>query len=204
MVDPGYIGRAFPFGQRRLGVLDARYALLQQGRKNGLFCTASFTSEEINMALDAGIISWIDLVALNLDEAQALAGSSPDQDDPLSVVKKAVGKLQAVNEKIQVSITAGKQGSYCWDGFSLNSWPSVDNPVVSTAGAGDAFFSGLICGIALGIPLFEAQQLATLVAGLSVTSPHTIHKGINRLSLHDFMKLYGLELSEKIKKLLED
>jgi sugar/nucleoside kinase (ribokinase family) len=213
-VNPGYIARASD-EIKRIGPagmimaapevpLSARYALLQQGRENGLYCAASFTSEEAGTIMESGILECIDLIALNLDEAAALAGSSPDQDDPLSVAKKAMDKLQAQNGNIKVSVTAGKHGSYCWDGNSLNFRPSVNTTVISTAGAGDAFFSGLICGIALDVHLFEAQQLATLVAGLSVTSPDTIHKGIGRSSLRDLMKRSGPDYSEKIKKLLED
>jgi hypothetical protein len=50
----------------------------------------------------------------------------------------------------------------------------------------------------------EAQQLATLIAGMSVQSPHTIHKGINRSSLSKFLTTSELSFSEKIIKLLED
>ena len=46
--------------------------------------------------------------------------------------------------------------------------------------AGDAFLAGMIAGITAGLEPPGAQKLATLVAALSVTSPHTIHKGIDR------------------------
>ena len=68
----------------------------------------------------------------------------------------------------------------------LAGFPAVKVNAMSTAGAGDAFFSGIICGYCTWTPLFESQQLATLVAGLSVCSPDTIHKGIDRHSLNQF------------------
>ncbi len=213
LVDPGYIEKVKKelqiLGSRGIIVaapevpLNARYALLRMGREYRLFCTASFTSEEICPALDSGIMDCIDLIALNLDEASALTGFSSAQDT-IFTVKNAVSKLQDTNRNMLVSITAGKQGSFCWDGHTLNAWPAITTDAVSTAGAGDAFFSGLICGIALGFHLFEAQQLATLLAGLSVTSPHTIHKGVDRSSLNNFMRSCANSFSEKIIKTLEE
>jgi ribokinase len=184
--------------------LGARYKLLEMGRRNRLFCTASFTSEEISAAWEHGIMNCVDLLALNIDEASALAGALPGEADTYSIVDRAVTKLLAANRNIRISVTAGKQGSICWDGHTLNSFPAIKTEVKSTAGAGDAFFSGLICGITLGLSLFEAQQLATLLAGLSVTSPHTIHKGIDRISLYRFLQSSDLTFSDNIIKMLED
>lgn len=184
--------------------LKARQKLLELGKKYGSFCSASFTSEEINHALKAGIIANVDLIAINLDEASAVAGSSDDKTDAASIVPSAVQKLRMCNENIMVSVTAGRQGSWCWDGHRINRFPAIVTKAVSTAGAGDAFFAGLLCGIALGLTLTEAQQLATLVAGLSVTSPHTIHSGLDRHSLSGFLNTSDLEFSETVIKLLED
>jgi sugar/nucleoside kinase (ribokinase family) len=116
----------------------------------------------------------------------------------------AVQTLISQNKNIKISVTAGKDGSWCWDGSGLNWFPAVKADAVSTAGAGDAFFSGMISGLALGLPLFEAQQLASLVAGLSVCSPNTINKGIERESLNQFLMGSGFNFSESILKLMED
>jgi ribokinase len=184
--------------------LNARQKLLELGKQHRLFCAASFTTEEIDYALDAGVITNVDLLAINIDEASAVAGSFVDKTNTASIVQSAIQKLQMVNKNIMVSITAGKQGSWCWDGHQLNSFPAIKTETISTAGAGDAFFSGIICGLALGLHLFETQQFASLVAGLSVTSPNTIHKGIDRYSLHKFLHTSDLTFSDKILKLLED
>jgi sugar/nucleoside kinase (ribokinase family) len=184
--------------------LIARQKLLELGKKHRLFCAASFTTEEIDYALDAGVITNVDLLAINIDEASAVAGSFIDKTNTASIVQSAIQKLQMVNKNIMVSITAGKQGSWCWDGHQLNSFPTIKTETISTAGAGDAFFSGIICGLALGLHLFEAQQLASLVAGLSVTSPNTIHKGIDRHTLCKFLHTSDLTFSKKIIKLLGD
>jgi sugar/nucleoside kinase (ribokinase family) len=146
----------------------------------------------------------IDLIAINIDEAAAVAGTGPGKAENESIVISAVQKLRMSNEHIMVSVTAGRQGSWCWDTRRMNRFPAVATETISTAGAGDAFFAGILCAIALGLTLNEAQQLATLVAGLSVTSPHTINSGVDRHSLYEFQHVSGLEFSETINKLLED
>ncbi|MFO7668425.1 MAG: PfkB family carbohydrate kinase [Bacteroidales bacterium] len=184
--------------------LAARKRLLHLGKQQGLFCSASFTSGEIRTGLDAGTIMNVDLIALNLDEASAIAGIAADQTDPASLVLSAVQKLRIHHQSILVSITAGNQGSWCWDGYQINRFPAIQADAINTAGAGDAFFSGILCGLALGLHLFEAQQLASLIAGLSVTSPHTIHKGIERNSLQQFMLESDRDFPAVIKELLAD
>lgn len=184
--------------------LDARKKLLKTGKQHKLFCAASFTSGEIPQVLEEGILAYVDLLAINIDEAAAIAGRSYEGKEFKGLIQDAVKILQQQNKTIMVSITAGKQGSWCWDGISLSAFPSVVTEVAGTAGAGDAFFAGLLCGTALGLHLSESQQLATLVAGMSVQSPHTIHKDINRSTLHQFMRTAGHRFSEKIIKLLED
>jgi len=213
-VDAGYIDRAAP-DIKRLGSrgiimaapevpFGARKKLIETGKQNGLFCTASFTTGETDEFLSSNIIDKIDLLAINSDEAAAVAGMKNDENDTLSVVKEAIRKLMRRNRNIMVSVTAGKDGSWCWNGTALNSFPAVKADVVSTAGAGDAFFSGMITGLALGLTLFEAQELASLVAGLSVCHRDTIHKGIDRLSLNQFLKNSGMDFSVPIIKLMEE
>jgi sugar/nucleoside kinase (ribokinase family) len=181
-----------------------RQKLLELGKQYGLFCTASFTTEEINYAIDTGIMKNVDLIAINIDEASAISGSFPDKTNMISIVQSAIEKLQMHNKNIMVSITAGKQGSWCWDNYKLNSFPAIRTEVTSTAGAGDAFFAGILCGLAVGLHLFDAQQFASLVAGLSIGSPNTIHKGVDRHSLYKFLHSSDLTFSEIIIKLLED
>jgi ribokinase len=184
--------------------LDAREKLLELGKQNGLFCAASFTTEEISTAMDGGMIANTDLIAINIDEASAVAGCIINKTNMTFIVQSAIKKLQNLNRDIIVSVTAGKQGSWCWDGHKLNSFPAVKTEPISTAGAGDAFFSGLLIGLTLGLHLFDAQQLASLLGGLSVTSPDTIHKGIDRHSLYKFIKSSDLAFSDTIIKLLEE
>lgn len=184
--------------------MQARQTLLENGKKNGLFCAASFTSGEIPDAIQSGVFSYIDLLAINYDEASAIAGLTLYDSDIPNVVHSAIEKLKPFNESIHVSVTAGKKGSWCWDGQNLKHYPAISTNVVSTAGAGDAFFSGLLIGTSLGLHLFESQQIGSVIAGLSVTSPHTINREIDRCALSEFVRTTNSGLSEKILKLLED
>jgi len=214
MVDAAYIEKAIP-EIKRLGPggiimaapevpFAARKRLIELGKQYGLFCTASFTTGEIDELMKGDLVSKTDLIAINSDEAAAVAGMKITGGEPLKIVKAAVENLVSINKNILVSVTDGKNGSWCWDGISLNRFPAVKSDAVSTAGAGDAFFAGIISGIALGLPLSDAQQLASLVAGLSVCSPHTINKDIDRHSLCEFLHSSDMYFSDTILKLLED
>lgn len=213
-VDPAFIASASrkieEFGTHAMIVavpevpLAARKTLLSVGKQQGHFCSASFTSGEIRDAMDTGVLDSVDLIALNTDEAASVMGKHPERTDPSSIAVSAIRVLHMHHRNMMVAITAGDQGSWCWDGYQINRFPAAKTKAVNTAGAGDAFFSGLLCGLALGKHLFEAQQLATLIAGLSVTSHHTIHHGLDRKSLYGFMHQSGLTFSEVITGLLED
>lgn len=212
-VDPEYIERASSLIRKlnSKGIIvaapevppESRKKLLELGKQEGFFCSASFTSQEIRGAVESGLMSKVDYIAINIDEASALADDNTDKSDSRTVVLAAIHQLQKSNKNIMVSVTAGKNGSWCWDRTTLNYFPAIETEVAGTAGAGDAFFSGILTGLALGLHLFEAQQLASLIAGLSVTSPDTIHKGIDRTSLKEFMVKANLRISDKVIGLLE-
>ena len=166
--------------------LDARAALLDLATKHGLYRAASFISEEIPQALASGMLAQVDLLAINIDEARMAAGITREDLPATEVVDAAVARLRRENPRIALSITAGKQGSWGWDGEALTHVPPCRVEVVSSAGAGDAHLAGTLAGLAAGLSLSEAQQLGGLVGGLSVTSPHTINKDVNRETLRAF------------------
>ena len=61
----------------------------------------------------------------------------------------------------------------------------------------------MLTAIAAGLSFFEAQEMATLVAAMSVTSEHTINKEIDCESLQKFVTEHSIKLSESIKRLLK-
>jgi sugar/nucleoside kinase (ribokinase family) len=182
--------------------LESRQALLQWATEHGFYRVLAINSGEARLPSVAAIFNGVDLLALNLDEAAAFTGLT----GPLpaeAIAGQAARRLGAINAGLSAVITAGVQGSWAWDGASLRHYPALPAQVEGTAGAGDAFLAGMIVGRVAGLSPFEAQELATLVAALSVTSPHTIHPAIDRLSLREFALLTGARLSESTQKLLE-
>ncbi len=184
--------------------LAARDQLLQLGTTYRFFRVASFLAEEMRAAVETGLLARIDLLALNLDEAAAVGPITSGSRSPQAVVETAVKTLGGLNPALLVSITAGQAGSWSWDGHRLVHAPALPAPVVSTAGAGDAHLAGMIAGLVAGLSLTQAQQLGTLVAALSITSPHTIHKEIDRRSLGQFAARIKAPLADPVKNLLID
>jgi ribokinase len=213
-VDGAFVARAEPefarFEGRGVALaapevpLAARKRLLQLGTAYRFLRVASFVSAEMRAAVEMGLLGQIDLLAVNLDEAAAVVGMSTEGRSPLAIVETAVERLHSINPRMSVSITAGKNGSWSWDGASLVHVPVFPAQVVNTAGAGDAHLSGVIAGLVAGLAMVQAQELGTLVAGLSVTSPHTIAPEVERQSLRTFANRSQAPLSGAVRALLED
>lgn len=183
--------------------LKVREKLLKYGRQYEFLCVASFTSEEMNTVMKSNILKNVDLLAVNLDEAAFAVKKKVDETDTKTIVDLSIEAFQAINPEIAISIISGKYSSWLWDGKSVFQHPSLKVGVVYTAGAGDAFLSGLVIGITAGLSLKEAQQLAALTGGGSVTSPHTINKEMNRVILNKIVKSSSLTFSKSINKLLK-
>jgi len=184
--------------------LEARAKLLEMGTDHGFFRVAAFVSAEMRPAIEAGMLQQTDLLAVNLDEAAAAAGIPLGVRDPASVVEAAIARLRDLKDDMLISITAGKEGSWSWDGETLAHVPAFPAEAVSTAGAGDAHLSGIIAGLVADLTLSQAQELATLVAALSITSPHTIHPGVERSSLRGLASQMQVRLSDPVERLLGD
>jgi len=184
--------------------LPARRELLQMGTRYAFWRVAAFNSTEIVPAIGTGLLAEADLLALNRDEAAAAAGMRADEAPPLSLVEAALARLRTSNPGLQVTVTAGKDGSWSWDGECLRHVPAFPVKAVSTAGAGDAFLAGMIVGRVAGLDLDAAQELGTLVAAHAVTSPHTIDPRLERRSLHTFAVQNKLALSGRVDQLIQD
>ncbi|MDH7601175.1 MAG: PfkB family carbohydrate kinase [Armatimonadota bacterium] len=188
-VDADFVRRAEPefqrFGSRGIALavpevpIEARVALLDLATHYKSFRAASFTSEEVTPALDSNLLQKVDLLALNRDEASVLA-DLPEGSPTENIVRAAVERAASINPGMVVVVTAGREGSWSWSGTELQHVPAMDVEPVGTAGAGDAHLAGMLVGLAEGMTVAQAHKLAAVVAGLSVTSPHTINKDITR------------------------
>jgi len=216
-VDAAFVARAEPefarFAGRGIALalpevpLEARWKLLELGTQYGFFRAASFTSAEIGELGITMPIHRLDLLALNLDEAAAVGGLATEAGGAVlfsadAIVETAVQALSRANPRLWVSITAGKRCSWSWDGTHLVHLPAYPAAVVSTAGAGDAHLAGILVGLTAGLPLAQAHQLGALVAALSITSPHTINKEINRPALRAFATTTAAPIAAEVWELL--
>jgi sugar/nucleoside kinase (ribokinase family) len=169
--------------------LEARAELLGMATRHGLFRAAAFTRGEMEAVRSSSLLDRVDLLAANLEEAIAAAGldvvvaRAAEDSDLRDLVEVAVSEISRSHPRLALSLTAGVRGSWTWDRERITHDPAVPVRVETTAGAGDAHFAGVLAGLAAGLPLAEAQQLGTLMGSASVTSPHTIHPGLDTAML---------------------
>jgi len=101
--------------------LGARRTLLETATDCGMFRAASFTRAEMEEVRSSGLLQLVDLCALNLEEAAAAAGIPGTRSDqePDGIARNIVKRLCEAYPRLQLSITAGRHGSWCWDGKRL-------------------------------------------------------------------------------------
>lgn len=169
----------------------ARIRLLEWGRRRDAFNVASVLSAEVREFADAGGFANTDLLSVNIDEARNIA-SLGSLTDNVNIVQSCINQLMRHNASMSVLITEGARGVHCFADGRLAHYPAVPVNVVSTAGAGDAFLAGTICGLCCGLPLHmmagkvAAVQVGGLVAAMSVTAADTINESINPQTLRAF------------------
>jgi sugar/nucleoside kinase (ribokinase family) len=173
--------------------LAARLELLELAGQHRFLRTASFSSEEMAMVRESALLSQVDLLAINLDEAASLSETNT-RVDAEAIVQGVADTLARQHPHLSLSITTGAIGSWVVERGALHFIPSPKVEVQSAAGAGDAHFSGILAGLAGGLPLVDAQWIGILAGAMSVTSPHTIHPGIDRPSLRAFAAEHNLIL----------
>ena len=175
--------------------LDTRARLMEIATTYGALRVASFASSEIQTARERGMFSSIDILALNEDEAVALAGGALDPLDPDPFLGRCADILCSIQPNIRIVISAGRLGAF---GFERGHWHHCPAPVVrdaNTAGAGDALVAGIVSALAAGVPFASALDLGVLLAAYSVTSPHTIHPDANLDTLLSFAATIGVDCS---------
>ena len=178
--------------------LSSRLELIGLGYKYQSYVLASFVSEEIETIRKQHVLEKINLLAVNLDEAAALA-NVPLNKSISEIVDGCINEATKFNPDIRLCITCGDQGIYGYDHGELEFIPVIKVPVRNTAGAGDAVLSGIITGMILGYPFIGSERrscirLGRLIGAMSVTSEDTINFGINLKSLRRFQKIHGEEI----------
>lgn len=175
--------------------LETRFELLELATKHKFYRAASFTTEEMPYVLDSKILDKIEYLAINMDEAAAITGSSIQSKSSREIVDSAVRFSEENYPELCLSITDGGSGSWVWDGQSVEYVKAFQpEKVLNTAGAGDAYLAGVLTGIATGLTLLEAQKVGALLAAYSVTSNHTIHQEVSMNALTEFARTQNIDL----------
>jgi sugar/nucleoside kinase (ribokinase family) len=196
--------------------LAARLRLLEHAAEARALRVAAFTSAEMAEVRSQHALRQVDLLALNEDESSALVGAALPAADPRAFLDRCAGLVTAESPAARIVVTAGRRGAW---GFEHGHWshaPALAVPVESTAGAGDAMLGGVLCALALGVPLTSevrrrslsegvvatALDLGTLVAAFAVTSPHTIASNLDLEALLAFASAQGLTFAEPLAGLV--
>jgi sugar/nucleoside kinase (ribokinase family) len=197
--------------------LAVRRHLLQRAGEKGALRAAALTTAEIPEACATGLLSLVDVLALNEDEAAALAGEPWPAGEPGAFLGRCADALREAQPAMRALVTAGARGAWALDGTAWAHVPALPVPVVSTAGAGDAFLGALLAGLAAGLPfapapgpraslakepLASAVELGALAAAYKVTSPHTIPPGVSLGTLVAFARGHGVEFAAGLARLL--
>jgi sugar/nucleoside kinase (ribokinase family) len=171
--------------------LAARRRLLQHGRAVKAFNAASLVTAEVAPAVRQGFLDFVDLLALNRDEAAALARMSAAAN-ARAIVDACARRLVRRHPRVRLTVTAGPDGAFGVCGGDVRHLPAIPAKIVNTAGAGDAFLSGIMLGQILGWPFVAGDvtclHLGCALGSLKVTGQDTIHTGIDLASLRRFLR----------------
>lgn len=137
------------------------------------------------------ILDAAEILVLNKEEAQVLLNLSSNNFPTL------LRSLQKCGPKTVV-ITNGKKGFHALHEntiYSSNKTPNVK--VVHTAGAGDAFTSGLLAGIIKKYPFEEALRLGQANSTSIIQHVGTKNKLLNEKEAKRMMKRYKIKITKK-------
>jgi len=188
--------------------LPARRRLLEIARDRGWLTAAAVTTAEAAEAEAAGMFELVDILALNRDEAAAVAGRDP-ADDVEALAAAAGERIARANPSLRLAVTAGADGAVGWADGRIQFTPPPPVRAVNTAGAGDATLAGLIVAAAAGLPfirpdrprrkaladapLATAMDLAALLAGLAVAGDDTIDFDADPDAVADLARRIGAD-----------
>jgi sugar/nucleoside kinase (ribokinase family) len=188
--------------------LEARSKFLRISTECGSFRIASFAAREMDAVRCLNLLSRVDLLALNREEAASLGAVTDRGHGKGEVLEACLRVAAAANPGILLIVSAGSEGVDVFDHGVWSHHASVPTEVVSSAGAGDALLGGVIAGFVQGLPLVRrtdehesqdtvesAIDLGLLVAAFSLTSSHTIHPGFSMQTLRKFAAMKGTSLA---------
>lgn len=117
------------------------------------------------------VLAGLECFVCNHIEAGRISGNQFDDTEPGEVLSKIPAFTKDLGLKSAV-ITLGPNGCVFWDAINGDAGiqPAIKVNVVDTCGAGDAFFSGALTGLAQGASLGQSVLLGTRAAACTVQS----------------------------------
>ncbi|TFD90301.1 carbohydrate kinase family protein [Cryobacterium psychrotolerans] len=184
--------------------LESRAELLRLATQAGFLRVAAFVTGEAPAVLSSGMLESVDLLALNLDEARAFASIPPSVESAPEIVHRSMEGLLLQNDHLSLVITAGRHGSWTWDGESLQHTPAPEVAVLSTAGAGDAHLAGVVAALAHGVGLHDANRFASIISAMKVGSVHTINQEITAATVLEAARNFGILIPNHMQQRLNE
>jgi len=170
---------------------DAAVRLMDFAQKNGIkvaFNPSTYQVKDGKAKLKP-LLDRVDLLVFNREEAAILLGKSGAER-----IDKLMEGVRQLGPKIVV-ITDGPKGAYCSDGIDLYTILPRKVKVVETTGAGDAFASSFVAGLAKGYDLGFAMEL-----GLTNAESVIQHYGAKNILLRWNEAMREMKKCPKAKK----
>jgi pseudouridine kinase len=147
------------------------HELVDRARRHSVMLAVDAVSTLKVMRLPRDL-KGIDLLFLNLDEAQAFLGNSNAPPD--EVAERLLGHGAA-----RVVLTLGKGGLIALNGSGLTRVGAINVQVVDATGAGDALIATTLVALLNGRPLAEAVRMGTMAAALTLESPASVRPDLS-------------------------
>ncbi len=131
-------------------------------------------------------LAGVDLLVLNLDEANALLGDADLSPRDIADALRARGAGRVV-------LTLAADGLVAADSDGVTTIPAVPASLVDVTGAGDALTAALLARLTAGATLADAARVGTLAAALTIEgqgsvrpdlSPALLEAAMSRVATH--------------------
>lgn len=176
----------------------SRAAMMRAGKRKGALTILSVPASEAHEFEKLSVYEYVDILAVNMEEAQAVAGSSKVNE---KLIIKLANKLGKVNPGISILMTCGREGAYTFVDETVEKIPPLHANTLNTTGAGDAFLGGTLAGIACGMKLqkghndlafgdttlVSAPELGTICAGMAVECEDSIAFHVSPFTIQDMI-----------------
>lgn len=190
----------------------ARNEMMKAAKKQGAFTVLSVPASEAEEFNRLSVYQYVDVLAVNMEEAQAIAGSNAANKELLLELAERLGES---NPCLAILMTCGKEGAYTFAAGKIEKIPPLLGNVLNTTGAGDAFLGGTLAGIACGMELQKgyddrvfgesilnsAPELGTICAGMAVECEDSIAFHVNPPAIQEMIHKKGWKTGERLSKI---